>query len=289
MRSDRQALLAAVVADPSADLPRMVLADHLDESGRPEDAAWAEFIRVQVELARLFAADAGQRCSGPGCPRCRAVGPLKRREGALWAQVADRLARELPGAGPAGRRHQLHGDGCLIGCRDLTAGPIYTVTRGFVGRVDCPWAWYQGGPCECGASDPLRMAEPDELVSFRPACPLCVGYGRRHGLAKEVVPFNPVTRVYLHGFEPRQLFPGHWGWLEGSHYRRETPGPGEVPGRWFRRWLTTNPRGTEYDLVTFRTEQAARDALALIAANEAREAARLPLINTAPEGLCPRT
>jgi uncharacterized protein (TIGR02996 family) len=47
--SDADALLAAVLADPDADLPRLVYADWLEERGQPERA---EFIRVQIELAR---------------------------------------------------------------------------------------------------------------------------------------------------------------------------------------------------------------------------------------------
>jgi uncharacterized protein (TIGR02996 family) len=46
--SDADALLAAVLADPDADLPRLVFADHLDDAG---EAARAEFIRLQVALA----------------------------------------------------------------------------------------------------------------------------------------------------------------------------------------------------------------------------------------------
>ncbi len=42
------ALLAACRARPADDLPRLVLADWLDENGQPERA---EFVRVQVELA----------------------------------------------------------------------------------------------------------------------------------------------------------------------------------------------------------------------------------------------
>ena len=43
------ALLAAVLADPDADLPRLVFADALDDAGDP---LRAEFVRVQVSLAR---------------------------------------------------------------------------------------------------------------------------------------------------------------------------------------------------------------------------------------------
>jgi uncharacterized protein (TIGR02996 family) len=50
MSTDRDAFLAAIIAEPDEDTPRLALADWLDEHGDP---ARAEFIRVQVELARL--------------------------------------------------------------------------------------------------------------------------------------------------------------------------------------------------------------------------------------------
>lgn len=50
--TDGDALLAAVIASPDEDTPRLVYADWLEENGR---AAWAEFIRVQVALARAEA------------------------------------------------------------------------------------------------------------------------------------------------------------------------------------------------------------------------------------------
>ena len=46
--SDRDALLAGVLANPDADLPRLVYADFVEKAG---DAARAEFIRVQCALA----------------------------------------------------------------------------------------------------------------------------------------------------------------------------------------------------------------------------------------------
>jgi uncharacterized protein (TIGR02996 family) len=52
--TDEQALLAAVIASPDDDLPRLVYADWLDDHGQPERA---EFIRVQVERSKLSATD----------------------------------------------------------------------------------------------------------------------------------------------------------------------------------------------------------------------------------------
>ena len=44
------ALLAAVLAEPDDDLPRLMYADYLDELGNASDTARAEFIRVQCAL-----------------------------------------------------------------------------------------------------------------------------------------------------------------------------------------------------------------------------------------------
>ena len=50
--TDLDLLLAAVLAEPECDTRRLAYADALDERGRPGDAERAEFVRVQVELAR---------------------------------------------------------------------------------------------------------------------------------------------------------------------------------------------------------------------------------------------
>lgn len=47
--TDGEALLAAILAQPAEDTPRLVYADWLQENGQPERA---EFIRVQCKLAR---------------------------------------------------------------------------------------------------------------------------------------------------------------------------------------------------------------------------------------------
>lgn len=52
--SDEQALLAAVIASPDDDLPRLVYADWLDEH---HQSARAEFIRLQIERSSLSASD----------------------------------------------------------------------------------------------------------------------------------------------------------------------------------------------------------------------------------------
>ena len=49
MNPDHDALLRTIVAHPEDDLPRLVFADFLEESGHPASVARAHFIRVQIE------------------------------------------------------------------------------------------------------------------------------------------------------------------------------------------------------------------------------------------------
>jgi uncharacterized protein (TIGR02996 family) len=51
--NDRQALLLAALANPDEDTPRLALADWLQEHGDENDIARAEFIRLQIEAAKL--------------------------------------------------------------------------------------------------------------------------------------------------------------------------------------------------------------------------------------------
>jgi uncharacterized protein (TIGR02996 family) len=124
--SDGDALLAAILAEPDADLPRLVFADWLDEYGGEPERARAEFIRVQMELSR---APAG----------ARRVGALARERALL----------------------STHGEAWLEPLRER-GGPLpKTVAhaefrRGFVERVWMPAAWFVARAESLFASVPVR-------------------------------------------------------------------------------------------------------------------------------------
>jgi uncharacterized protein (TIGR02996 family) len=86
-------LLAAIWDRPHDDLPRLAYADWLDDQGAPEQAARAEFIRVQCLLARLgeWADDAE---------------PLEKREAALWRTWGKAWKAGLPVALRAAKFHR---------------------------------------------------------------------------------------------------------------------------------------------------------------------------------------
>ncbi len=50
--TDPEDLLPAILTAPDDDLPRLVYADALEETGEPGNITRAEFIRVQIELAK---------------------------------------------------------------------------------------------------------------------------------------------------------------------------------------------------------------------------------------------
>jgi uncharacterized protein (TIGR02996 family) len=101
--------LSDIIEHPDDDAPRLIYADWLDERGGPEEQARAEFIRVQIELARLGADNVGWQVlqahimthgkrpvSAPGDPH---VAALCQRERELWLENGFEWRKELLAAG----------------------------------------------------------------------------------------------------------------------------------------------------------------------------------------------
>ena len=118
--SERDAMLAAIIANPADDLPRLVYADWLDENGESERA---EFIRIQIMLSRGVVA----ACSK--CGKCHSdyASFTKQCRGDLCS--LKRLEYMVS------RRHivwEWHGPGvtahaCLVGSNDWKRGFVYRI------------------------------------------------------------------------------------------------------------------------------------------------------------------
>lgn len=92
MQPIERAFLDSIIAAPDDDAPRLVYADWLEDFGRP---GRGEFIRVQVELARIPGCRHRPEClrlwpepyagpgHGPQCPDCKRRATLLRREAGL--------------------------------------------------------------------------------------------------------------------------------------------------------------------------------------------------------------
>ncbi len=143
---DWPAFLAAIVAEPDEDTPRLVAADFLEENGEPDRAA---FIRIQValanfetlELSRSPEADELREETQTGVDELRKkerafLGPLSHYP-LLWgAEECPELVRMAPSSRSR----------TSLGLPPVEGAGRLHWRRGFVERVDCPAAeWLQHG------------------------------------------------------------------------------------------------------------------------------------------------
>jgi uncharacterized protein (TIGR02996 family) len=194
MTPDELALLAAILADPGDDTPRLVYADWLDENAderchkcdgagtqpcptTPDfsqtcSACWgkgsgrrerAEFIRVQCELETGLNPKMRYLSHTPEC-KCRWC-DLRRRERGLLKSHGD----------------EWFGVDLRDENRDTTEPlPPLRTSRGFVEYVACSWEAFAGGECRW-CYGPGR----DAVWSDR--CGHCDGTGRTPGIADKLV------------------------------------------------------------------------------------------------------
>lgn len=195
--SDADALLAAVLTDPAADLPRLTLADFLDDQGESDRA---EFIRVQVAASRDDGCDHGELDRWGGdlsavvtdCHSCD-----------LWRQMY-RVFDDWPRADlPAAVERWWCESGWWHWPDERDTSHVEVMyRRGFVVEVRCTLAAFAGGPCgRCRGSG--RVSGYDRNASER--CPVCDGTGRTAGIAADLFRRHPVERVAL-----TDRVPAHW-------------------------------------------------------------------------------
>lgn len=191
-----RALLAAILANPDDNLPRLVLADWLQEHGEDERA---ELIRIECEMARSPDRAACDRCRKAWSRRLFSSYPVEmgwcdncRTSGPFWPDVERSLAL---------RRRRVD-----LRCRwqrpwtdaDERAGLNAYSSRGFVTRVSAPLAVLIGGECDrCLRSRHLNWHDGRVFL-----CPTCHGTGRTAGVLPALVRREPVELVTVTDLEP---------------------------------------------------------------------------------------
>ncbi len=136
---DEPALLRAILADPESDAARLTYADALNQSKRPGDVDRGEFIRLQVNLARVVNTD-------PKWPAM--VGrerDLLAKYRAAWERPLRRLFAPTAAAPVQWLKSHLFGLGGAWGFR-----------RGFVEHVLAPAPRFLGEDAALFAQTPLR-------------------------------------------------------------------------------------------------------------------------------------
>jgi len=196
-----EGLLAAILANPECDLPRLALADHYEgELGQPERA---EFIRLQIELAK------GNDPMDLTTPGEQPLFPYRWRQRELWDAHGPSWFSERP-------------DGCCVGIEDADgtvsiggiAGPIkgnpMIVRRGFVHTVRCSLADWVGGEA-CGRCNPAEF------------CDTCQCTGSTPGIGPQIVARHPVERLAATDRVPEaeRYQPGSEPWRYNWFFRAE--------------------------------------------------------------------
>lgn len=182
--TDREALMATILANPDDDLARLVFADWLEEYGDEDDAAHAEWIRVGCELAKTpkvayktiqgipgdvasYTAGVCESCDKSRPDRCQ-YHLLKIRESELHINLERKMIRRngLVGFSPSGMSYR----------ESLRHTPPNVVffDRGFIHAVACDSAtWLDHG-------GELAKREPVEAVTLTTELPLVVSEPQFH-------------------------------------------------------------------------------------------------------------
>ena len=216
--------LASIREQPDDDHRRLFCADWLDELETDEARHRAEFIRIQVELAKP------QFRTLAGNPRLRLKKTARVRERLILLSYAARCAPGVEVVTSDKWRRTLGN----------TSAAVW-FGRGFVTRVSSPLAVLNGGECEC-----MRPTQLPAGLRFEPlypsrGCKSCHGTGRTPGVLGELLRREPIAAA---GIEVSDREPvddpdsGFW-WVVDSHDSRSAPIPTEslLPTEVFN-WLT---------------------------------------------------
>ncbi len=235
--TDADALLAAIRAHPAEDVPRLMYADHIEDS----DPTRAEFIRVQISLVALQrAADLLAMADiSPRDPDWEAAyKPLH--------EARDRERRLWNAHSAVWRHEEASWSGAAYINAAFNRNPSHVVyARGFVSEVHLPLAAFVGGSCPecvngyvptdreenrcrycvcrtCDGAGAIQMGFGGRHGYSPPqTCPSCKGQrvrGRTPGHAAAIFA-HPIERVVLTDREPMWADRYGWAWSRADDSR----------------------------------------------------------------------
>ena len=188
--SDYDALLRGVLADPASDLPRLVLADYLEENGQGDRA---EFVRLSCEVASAPACLTPS--AGSGGKPCRECRPRRKKDCLPWCESCSRRGDAETRSLALLRTHQ------PAWTPPRVAACVWS--RGLAHEVRLTLAQFVGGPCVgCDVGPGVRRYATHGGDWTEGECNECRGTGRVVGCAEAMFREHPVTRVVLADREP---------------------------------------------------------------------------------------
>ncbi len=246
--TERDAMLAAICADPDDDVRRLAFADWLEENGQGERA---EFIRVQCEIAGHERRTGSLYITGPEGRRVR---ELLCRHAYDWTSPIMR-----------GRSHRVDGATVRMPSDGMLEWEV-VFRRGFIEKACCMIASVGAGYCvSCyGVGGDTRDGQGE--------CRRCNGTGDRFCPdpdALALVCNHPVTHVVIRDRDPYHNGKG-WCWYNADRPEPHRGGTiANIPG-WLFRELSERERWQDYP-----TRELATDALAVAVCRVVRRAAGL--------------
>jgi uncharacterized protein (TIGR02996 family) len=193
--SGHDALLAAILADPAADLPRLAYADWIEQYR--QDVGRAEFIRVQVELGS----------------RVGTKQPLTIRTAHLYA-TGQAKATTL-----ADRAANLLSEYATLWCSQIGVDPAVALQwgwhRGFMHTILAPFPVLYGGECDRCNQGMVTYEEPIYGGFSSQSCSTCRSTGRTPGILPRLVREQPIEVVKVTDREPYLRITGGYWWNVG--------------------------------------------------------------------------
>lgn len=231
--------LAAILARPDDDLPRLVYADWLEEGGQD---ARAKVIRDQCADPRPAVFPEGLSATFFTFAALNVV---------VTGQPSDPV-RDLAKAAVAVE---------AVEAAPATPGVQWVVARGFVAEVRLPLAAFLGGQCErCEGRGQVYSGGGVDYEDD-PLCPRCKGDGRTHGLAAGLFAAHPITRVSPTDRTPFYDSGPRFGWLRLPDYEGQYQ-QSVLPGDVWRRLAGETRYATDPTRVKwFPSEPLARESL----------------------------
>lgn len=230
--TELESLKAGILEFPDCDTRRGIYADALQETEEPGHVAYAEFIRVQIELAGITYRDQTCRYCRVNCGEnkakyCRIGGDpdgknshrwenprrneLKQRERELWEVVQGKFFAHtiaiplidptlIAFMNPPGERSR----------------PIAIVRRGFVSGLVGTLVQLRGVTCpDCLGARRTRHYHQVEIEKVED-CEYCAGTGRVERLLEHLMSVDPITNVMATDKRPAHRLPygkEMWTWF----------------------------------------------------------------------------
>ena len=262
MSDERAGLLAAIVAAPADNTPRLVYADWLDDHAGVTDAD-----RTRADLIRRMIDGAVY----PGRFRARGT---SRPPGWYWdcsCEVGQKWPSDSPACGgyPGYWADQMR---AALGHppRHLIGGGWMVVRRGFLDEIQLQAPELVGEPC--------RVCEDGRGAHPAAQCPTCQGKRFAEGGAGAAFASHPVTRIILTDKGPQlvQTARGGRGYSWASHHQTDVPQGCRLPAELFQNLRGYDPQLSSDSARWYHSLDAARDAVSDAAVRYGRYEAGLP-------------